>query len=355
MHSLHKLLPALTIAVLLCGTAFADVQFQQITFAEAQTQAQAQHKFIMVDVYTDWCYWCKVLDKQTYSAKDVGDYAGANFISVKINAEKGDGVPFAQTNGVHGYPTIIFFDADGKEVDRVVGYQPAETFLVSLQTARAGGISGLEKSAAEHPTNPGVLYTLGEKYAEKGDTARAFPYFRSVVQYDAGNSRHLAEQAAIMLATAANEAGDAAPLQKYINDYPASEGVVQAHMLLTKSYLLSGDTIHAEQHFQSLVALKPHDAGMYNNYAWSCAQAKINLMNALVYADSAIALAADKSEKASYIDTKAAVLFSQGNYKEAITTEKLALASVDHDEKNARLVSGLKNTLSKYERAAQQN
>ena len=285
MVSMKSVLTAIAFGVFFCGAVFADVEFKPLTFAEAQAQARAAHKFIMVDVYTDWCYWCKVLDKQTYTAKNVGDYVEANYIPVKINAEKGDGVAFAKSNGVHGYPTILFFDETGAEVDRVVGYQPAETFLSSLQTARAGGIAGLEKAVTEHPHDPNALYTLGEKYAEKGDTAHAFPLFRGVVQYDAGNAQHLAEQADIELATAAGDAGNVAPLERYLTDYPSSDEIVQAHMQLTKVYLKRGDTANAELHFRTLATLRPTDAGMYNNYAWSCAQAKLNLANELRYAD----------------------------------------------------------------------
>jgi len=118
------------------------------------------------------------------------------FIAVRINAEKREGVDFANLKDVHGYPTILFFDENGTEVDRVVGYQPADAFLSSLRIARRGGIQGLVKAAAEHPSDPALLFTLADKYAQKGDTLHAFPYFRGVVQYDVHDSLHRAEQAA---------------------------------------------------------------------------------------------------------------------------------------------------------------
>src|SRR5579872_2413756 len=130
--------------IVLCGMASAQVTFDTVSFALAQQKAAAAHKYIMADVYTDWCYWCKVLDKNTYSTKSVGEYANNNYVAIKINAEKGDGVDFAKQFGVRGYPTILFLDEKGKEVDRVVGYQPADKFLASMKTARMGGVQGLE-------------------------------------------------------------------------------------------------------------------------------------------------------------------------------------------------------------------
>ena len=126
---------AFALIVSLTTASFAEVTFANISFAEALKQAKKENKLVMVDYYTTWCGWCKVLDKKTYSDKTVGDYADANMVSLKIDAEKGEGIELVRKSKIEGYPTIIFYDGDGKEVSRVVGYVAANGFLERMKMA----------------------------------------------------------------------------------------------------------------------------------------------------------------------------------------------------------------------------
>lgn len=108
---------------------FADgVHFMEGSWEEARKLAADQQKYILVDAYTDWCYWCKVQDEKTFSREDVGEFVNENFVSVKINFEEGIGVDLAMKYRVQGYPTLLFFNPEGRLVGRIVGYNdnPAE-------------------------------------------------------------------------------------------------------------------------------------------------------------------------------------------------------------------------------------
>ncbi|MDP4221223.1 MAG: thioredoxin fold domain-containing protein [Bacteroidota bacterium] len=115
-------------------TSFAEVHFKNITYADALKQAAKEKKIVMIDFYTDWCGWCKRLDRDTYSSDELGKYADDNVIAIKINADDKGGVGSAFSNklGISGFPTIVFFDADGKELHRVVGYKPAPGFMQEM-------------------------------------------------------------------------------------------------------------------------------------------------------------------------------------------------------------------------------
>jgi len=126
---------AFTILLSASTASFAEVTFANLSFAEAVKQAKKEKKLVMVDYYTTWCGWCKVLDKKTYSDKAVGDYASANMISLKIDAEKGEGIDLVRRSSIQGYPTIIFYDGDGKEVNRIVGFVEANSFLERMKMA----------------------------------------------------------------------------------------------------------------------------------------------------------------------------------------------------------------------------
>ncbi len=65
-----------------------------ISFEELQTAYEANPKPILIDLYTDWCGWCKHMDKTTYKHAEVVDYINKNYYAVKYNAESKEDVTF---------------------------------------------------------------------------------------------------------------------------------------------------------------------------------------------------------------------------------------------------------------------
>ncbi|HYM19697.1 MAG TPA: thioredoxin family protein [Candidatus Kapabacteria bacterium] len=117
------------------SNSFAEVHFKNVSFQEALKLAAKQNKIVMVDYYTSWCGWCKRLDRDVYSQDNVGGFADSNIISIKLDAENGEGVELARSARIQGYPTVIFYNANGKEIHRQVGYQKPLDFLATLSTA----------------------------------------------------------------------------------------------------------------------------------------------------------------------------------------------------------------------------
>ena len=111
----------------------------QRDFDSALAEAKEQHKFVMVDVYTDWCVYCKKLDREVYTDPDIEKYLAEKFIVVKANAEdKGPGEAFCTKFDTFGaYPTIVFFDgknAKEKPVSKIAGYLPPVEFNAALHS-----------------------------------------------------------------------------------------------------------------------------------------------------------------------------------------------------------------------------
>lgn len=105
------------------------------SFDEARKGARAG-QLIVVDVYTDWCGWCKYMDRKVYTDAGVVDFA-ASHVFVKVNAEDPDGGErFARSAGVRGFPTTLVYSNDGRLLASRAGAfrRPAE-FLDWLRTA----------------------------------------------------------------------------------------------------------------------------------------------------------------------------------------------------------------------------
>ncbi len=58
-----------------------------LTMDEVNAKMKTDPKPVLIDIYTTWCYWCKVMDKRTYSNSKVASYINQHFYAVKLNAE----------------------------------------------------------------------------------------------------------------------------------------------------------------------------------------------------------------------------------------------------------------------------
>lgn len=114
--------------------AKAELIDWQRDFEKAKEIAKSENKPMMIDFYTDWCGWCKKLDSDTYSNKEVAELA-KEFICVKINAEQQQ--KLAKEFGVSGFPYIVFLTAQGSQLSNVPGYLPPERFLKEMKAALA--------------------------------------------------------------------------------------------------------------------------------------------------------------------------------------------------------------------------
>lgn len=114
-----------------------------LTVEEAQELSEKEPRKVIMDVYTDWCGWCKKMDKTTFADEKVAAYVNENFYAVKLKADSNDKVTFkgkefskgelARALRVTGYPTIVFFDESFARFQPVSGFRPADDFLELLQ------------------------------------------------------------------------------------------------------------------------------------------------------------------------------------------------------------------------------
>lgn len=120
--------------MLLCVGAFAQgINFRSVTFAEALQQSAAEKKPVFLDCYTTWCGPCKYMADEVFTLKEAGDYFNKNFVSIKIDMEKGEGIELAKKYAIKAYPTFLVLDAEGTELNRVVGGSTLADFIVRIE------------------------------------------------------------------------------------------------------------------------------------------------------------------------------------------------------------------------------
>ena len=100
--------------------------------------ATTEDQLIVADVYTDWCGWCKMMDKTIYSNPAVVALS-KQYVFVKVNAEdRGDGQTFARDMGVKSYPTTIILDGQGRVLNVAQGYiSSPQAFVEFVEQSRA--------------------------------------------------------------------------------------------------------------------------------------------------------------------------------------------------------------------------
>ena len=112
------------------------------------------------------------------------------FVNVHVNASNESGRAVAARYGVHAYPTLVIVDAEGGEIDRIVGYRPPETFIPEIQRILRGEgtLPALRKQAEESPEDVACVVAYAEKLIDSDAaeaTKRLYAIAEKVVSEDA--------------------------------------------------------------------------------------------------------------------------------------------------------------------------
>ena len=125
------------------------IQWMSIEEAYELTLTEQSPKKIFIDVYTDWCGWCKRMDKATFQNPEVAKYMNEHYYNVKFDAEQKESIEIlcntfkfipqgkrgyhelaaALLNGKMSYPTVVFMNPKFEMLSPVPGYQEAPQFL----------------------------------------------------------------------------------------------------------------------------------------------------------------------------------------------------------------------------------
>jgi len=122
------------------------------TWEDAIELNKTTNKKLFVDLYTDWCGWCKRMDRSTFKDPDVVAYISENFIAVKLDGEHKESITYKEhefkfvnrgRRGYHelaysllegrmSYPSFVFLDENEQRITISPGYKDAKSMLKQL-------------------------------------------------------------------------------------------------------------------------------------------------------------------------------------------------------------------------------
>lgn len=143
MNPIKQLFAASLALIALAGTSAArDGWMTDIDAAVAK--AKKENKSVMVEFTgSDWCHYCKIMDKKVFSKKKFYNKATEKFVLVSIDLPRGDkkmhekNKPVVLKYKVRGFPTAVLLDSDGKEFHRfsAAQFQTVSSYLKHLDDA----------------------------------------------------------------------------------------------------------------------------------------------------------------------------------------------------------------------------
>lgn len=99
-----------------------EILFSSGKWEDIAAYAKKKGMYIFVDAFTSWCAPCRQLKNVTFKGKDAATYFNSNFINYTIDMEKGEGIKLSEKWNVFAYPTLLFFNSEGKMIMKQTGY-----------------------------------------------------------------------------------------------------------------------------------------------------------------------------------------------------------------------------------------
>ncbi|ADG70905.1 thioredoxin fold domain-containing protein [Brachyspira murdochii] len=238
------------LSVVACNKANAEIKWEK-DLASAMKKAKEKNLPIMIDVYTDWCTWCKELDKNTYANKEVIDMA-KKMVSVKLNPETSEeGAEIAQRYGVQGFPTILFISADGFVLENIGGYVEGEKFVPYMKNA----IEKLNKINIVLASKEPSLEKL-DLYLESGNEEEAKKIYDVLMDRKAISNEAMPKYL-LGFGLIKAQKRDYEKANEYfdniIKNYPKSEEVYVAHYYKVVIMALAGEKDEPKKYLEKLI------------------------------------------------------------------------------------------------------
>ncbi len=214
------------------------------TYQSALRASTEENKILMIDFYTSWCGPCKKLDKEVYGSEDFYPYTQM-LACVKVDFETKEGAELGKEYDVSTFPTVVFIDPQGNEIERITSYFAKGRYMKDVNRIIEGEytIGAMEAKFPDQTTYKDLFHLsvyFGRRYFNKKKRDR---YHQALMEMDP----QMKQDSTILLTNVLyqsqlilNDGSDLIASISFINNHPAKPYQAELMWRIVK-YLDSND------------------------------------------------------------------------------------------------------------------
>lgn len=309
-----------------------DISWEQVLDRAAGGEAPRP---VLIDFYAQWCGPCKLMDAFVYNEAEVIAELG-DVVTFKVDIDKPEYAALRERFNITLLPTLVWCDERGREIDRFTGAVSTREFLQIVRAFRTGENSFLRIGdlAAARPEEPGLLFDLARRHAERGDRQRARVLYRRLMNLRFRTDTRVVVDGMLGLAAMEQAEGN---LTRAVDIVRRSSGVVGKREPGAKESLMAvaafqgtlGDTTGMLGTYARLIAADDSDPVALEAYARVATAAGRDLPQAARHALRAVVMSDDDPR---VMATLARCYFRQKEFRKAIRWMEKAVQGAPDSE-----------------------
>lgn len=232
-------------------------------YQEARTHALGLHQLMIVDVETDWCTWCKVMDEDVYPAPLVTHTLSHSYVFLRQNAETAPtGVALQRKFRLSTYPVTVVVEPASELYESILGYRRPDALLSDIAKAaeELRHFAGIQNRTRSGVATVAEREELAEAFANCGLQKRAANLYAALLHDpDLPHPPEELFKLAVALASEGESRDALSVLLRLNREFPSSDVIPMATALEGEIYFHDGQTARAKQLLQSWLAKYPDD------------------------------------------------------------------------------------------------
>jgi tetratricopeptide (TPR) repeat protein len=214
-----------------------------------------------------------------FQDKKIGDFINSHFVSLRVHALKGEGKQIREKYNIRGFPTVLFLDGKGEEIDRTFGFDGDKDAYFKILTDYAAGKNTLRSFLTEvkaAPEDIDINFKLGKKYASRWEWENAQPYFSKVLTLDPNDEKGFKTESMCNLAIIeARVKKNVEPLLSFIENNTDKRFWEPAYYNLLGYYMREKDTGKVIDTYEGALKKIPGNTDLLIDYARYISQNKV--------------------------------------------------------------------------------